>query len=97
MVDRYVTQFLSSPVDIFSNCLFFSTTVIMSFFMFQAGMFEKLRAQIASERKSRLSDMSTLENEISEMEAELRVGEQELEELDLDTDSDSDSSFDESH
>ena len=54
-------------------------------------MFDKLRLQIASERKNRLADMSALQNEISEMEAELRVGEVELGELDLETDSDSES------
>mmetsp|Transcript_21578 Transcript_21578/g.36306 ORF Transcript_21578/g.36306 Transcript_21578/m.36306 type:complete len:435 (-) Transcript_21578:876-2180(-) len=60
----------------------------------QAGMFEKLRQQIATERKNRLADISSLQNEISEMEAEVRVGEVELGEMDLDTDSESDSEFD---
>lgn len=46
-------------------------------------MFDKLREQISSERKARLSALSAVQTEISGMEAELRIGETELEELDL--------------
>jgi hypothetical protein len=48
-------------------------------------MFDKLREQIAAERKNRLADMSALQNEISEREAELRIGAVELEELDYES------------
>ena len=45
-------------------------------------MFEKLREKIESERRNRLADVSSIQNEISELEAELRIGANELEELD---------------
>lgn len=51
----------------------------------KTGMLQKLRDKIESERKQRLMDMSDIENEISEIEAELRIGEAEIEELDMDS------------
>lgn len=58
-------------------------------------MFEKLREQIATERKNRLSDMSELQNELSELEAELRIGAGELEQMDMES-SDEESDYSDS-
>lgn len=58
-------------------------------------MFEKLRGQISTERKNRLSEISAVQNELSEMEAELRIGAAELEEMDMESsDEESDYSSD---